>query len=87
MTINTVIHILTKIKKAKRGALFFCDNFISISNSDALRKALERLVKAGELVRVASGIYVRLEIDPVIGTVTPGIDAIAKAITCICYLR
>lgn len=80
MTINTEIQILTKIKKAKRGSLFFGDNFISIGNSDAVRKALERLVKAGELVRVASGIYVRPEIDPVIGSVTPGIDAIAKAI-------
>jgi hypothetical protein len=37
-------------------------------------------VKAGELIRIATGIYVRPEIDPVIGAVTPGIDEIAKAI-------
>ena len=37
-------------------------------------------MKYGELVRIATGIYVRPEIDPVIGQVTPGIDTIAKAI-------
>ena len=55
-------------------------NFISKGNSEAVRKALQRLVKYGELVRVATGIYVRPEIDPVIGPVTPNIETIAKAI-------
>ncbi|MDP1623219.1 MAG: DUF6088 family protein [Bacteroidales bacterium] len=72
--------ILIKIKKARRGTLFFGDDFISKGNSEAVRKALQRLVKSGELVRIATGIYVRPEIDPVIGQVTPGIEAIAKAI-------
>jgi hypothetical protein len=74
------IQILEKIKKARRGALFFNENFVTKGNNDAVRKALERLVKAGELKRIATGIYVRSEIDPVIGAVTPGIDEIAKAI-------
>ncbi len=80
MTYSTEIQILDKIKKARRGTLFFTDSFTAKGNTDAERKALERLVKAGELVRVATGIYVRPENDPVIGFVTPGIDAIAKAI-------
>lgn len=77
---NTEIQILRKIKKAKRGTLFFTESFVTIGNADTLRKALERLVKEGEIQRVAAGIYVRPEIDPVIGAVTPGIDDIAKAI-------
>ncbi|MCX6250601.1 MAG: DUF6088 family protein [Bacteroidetes bacterium] len=77
---NIVVQILTKIKKARRGTLFFSDDFISTGNSEAVRKALQRLVKYGELVRIATGIYVRPEIDPVIGPVTPGIETIAKAI-------
>jgi len=80
MANNTTDKILIKIKKSKRGSLFFIDDFISQGNSEAIRKALQRLVKYGELVRIATGIYVRPEIDPVIGQVTPGIDAIAKAI-------
>lgn len=72
--------ILKKIKKARRGSLFFSENFIVHSNADAVRKALERLVKADELQRVARGIYVRPEKDPVLGYITPAIEAIAKAI-------
>ncbi|MEI6143282.1 MAG: DUF6088 family protein [Mariniphaga sp.] len=77
---NIVIQILKKIKKARRGTLFFGDDFISTGNSEAVRKALQRLVKYGELVRIAPGIYVRPEIDPVIGPVTPAIATIATAI-------
>lgn len=80
MTYNIVIQILKKIKKARRGTLFFGEDFISKGNSEAVRKALQRLVKYGELVRISNGIYVRPEIDPVIGPITPGIENIAKAI-------
>jgi hypothetical protein len=74
------IKILDRIKKAGRGVLFFTDSFMAFGNAKAVSKALERLTKEGELLRVATGIYVRPEIDPVIGPVTPGIEAIAKAI-------
>jgi len=74
------IQLLKKIRKAKGGTLFFVDNFITIGNTKAVGKALERLVKAEKLQRVAKGIYVRPVQDPVIGNVTPGIEAIAKAI-------
>jgi len=77
---KTEIQILIKIKKAKRGTLFFIENFLSKNNSEAVRKALERLVKKGEIMRVAQGIYVRPASDPVIGQLTPTIEAIAKAI-------
>jgi len=74
------IQVFNKIKKARKGALFFSDSFLSKENFEGVRKALQRLVKKGELIRIATGIYVRPEIDPVIGAVTPGIDEIAKAI-------
>jgi hypothetical protein len=80
MPLSIEIQILNKIKKARRGSLFFVDNFITIGNTKATGKALERLVKSGELKRVAAGIYVRPEIDPIIGPVTPEIGAIVKAI-------
>lgn len=60
--------------------LFFVENFLTIGTAKAMAKALERLTKKGELVRVARGVYVRPEIDPVIGPITPGIEAIAEAI-------
>ena len=80
MTNSVVEQILKKIKKARRGTLFFGEDFISKGNSEAIRKALQRLVKYGELERIATGIYVRPEVDKVIGPVTPNIETIAKAI-------
>jgi predicted transcriptional regulator of viral defense system len=80
MILNIENQILNKIKKAKRGTLFFTENFIKIGSPDAIRKALERLVKNQALERVSAGMYVRPEIDPYIGKVPPNIEAIAQAI-------
>lgn len=74
------LQILMKIKKAKRGSLFFIEDFLRFGNSKAIAKALERLVKKGDISRVARGIYARLEKDPILGPVQPGAEAIAKAI-------
>ena len=73
-------HIITKIKKAKGGSLFFIEDFLRFGSSEAIRKALERLVKKGEISRVARGIYARLKTHDVFGEIQPSTDAIAKAI-------
>ena len=77
---NTEIQVLNRIKKAGRGVLFFTESFIAYGNTEAVKKALQRLTNAGKLERVATGIYVRPETDSIIGKITPGIEAIAKAI-------
>jgi len=78
---NTVENkVLTKIKKAKRGSLFFSDNFATFGNAETVRRTLNRLVESGEIDRVASGIFVRPQIDKIIGKITPKIEDIADAI-------
>ena len=72
--------ILTKIKKAKMGSLFFIDDFIAFGNSKTVAKALERLEKNGEISRVARGIYAILEQDSIIGELQPSAEKIAEAI-------
>jgi hypothetical protein len=72
--------IFRKIKKAKRGSLFFIDDFTDFGNTKAIGKALERLVKSGELHRVATGMYVRPVKDKIIGIVLPGIEDVVEAI-------
>lgn len=74
------IQILDKIKKAKGGSPFFGDSFAAFGNVKAVGKALERLVKSGELHRVATGIYVRPAENKIVGIVLPGIEEIAEAI-------
>jgi len=45
MSLKSDIQILAKIKKAKRGALFFIGDFANIGKPDTIRQALQRLVK------------------------------------------
>lgn len=80
MTESIELQILYKIKKARGGSLYFADSFTSVAGAKSVNKALERLVKSGELHRVASGIYVRPLKDKVLGIVFPGVDEIAIAI-------
>jgi hypothetical protein len=77
---STEIQIFNKIKKAKGGSLFFIDSFTTITNAKSVNKALERLVNAGNLQRLATGIYVCPIKDKLIGTILPSINEIANAI-------
>jgi len=80
MSKSIEIQVLEKIKRSPRGTLFFVDHFTNIANNKSTNKALERLVKSGEIERVAQGIYVRSVIDNYIGKVLPSIEQIATAI-------
>lgn len=73
--------IIVKIKKAKKGSLFFVDDFLSFGTAKTVGKALERMVEAGEISRVARGIYARLENHPLVGELTPSTEKIAQAIS------
>ena len=80
MKISNEKQVLKKIKQNTKGKIFFVDSFPSVANAKAVNKALERLVKSGELERAATGIYVRPVSDSVIGKVLPTVEEIAKAI-------
>lgn len=80
MNKRTDIQILTKMKKARRGSLFFVEDFLRFGSYKTISKTLERLVEKGEISRVARGIYARLEKDPILGPVKPGAESIARAI-------
>ena len=80
MILTVENQIFRKIVKAGRGVPFFAENFFSYGSPAAIRKALDRLVDAGKLNRVARGIYMRQKISEVIGMITPGIDELAEAI-------
>jgi len=72
--------ILHKIKKARRGSLFFTEDFLTLGTAKAVSKSLERLAITNQLTRVARGIYARLQQDPILGEIKPDTESIAKAI-------
>ena len=74
--------IKRKVTSSKRGTLFFPDKFVHTASSDAVRSALVRLCKDGEIVRVAQGIYCYPKIDRKWGSgfIPPSIEDIANGI-------
>lgn len=69
-----------KIEQAPPGSIFFSDSFLELGSARAVAKTLERLTNKSKLQRLAPGIYIKPEMDPFIGPVSPGMDAIAHAI-------
>jgi hypothetical protein len=72
--------LFDRIKRSRRGTLYFTDDFLNIANAKTVAKALERLVQDGKLHRAAAGMYLRPVEDEILGTVLPGIEEIAEAI-------
>jgi hypothetical protein len=72
--------VFAEIKKSKQGTLFFIEQFDVIAENATIRKALQRLTESKQTVRVAQGIYVIPKQNPLIGTVLPNINDVAKAI-------
>ena len=81
MTESTENKVIERIKKAKRGSVFFTDDFLRFGSAKTISKSLERLAEKKEIIRVSRGIYTRPEINKTLGiTITPSIENIAKAI-------
>jgi hypothetical protein len=81
MSLSIENQVLIKIKKARRGSLFFIDDFVSFGTAKTVNKALERLVDRGEIIRVARGIYTRPQYSKILDSpITPTTHEIAKAI-------
>lgn len=74
--------IKRKVTSSKRGTLFFPDLFAHTASSDAVRSALVRLCKDGDIIRVAQGIYCYPKIDKKWGggVIPPSIEDIANGI-------
>lgn len=72
--------IETKILKSSRGELFFADDFSKYGSPENIRQVLSRLEKEDVLVRLAHGIYLKPKIDPLLGSIYPNIEEVAKEI-------
>lgn len=79
---NTSETIEATIRSFGRGKIFFADDFVGTGTPEAIRQALLRLSKAGEIIRVAQGIYCYPEIDTRLGlgVIKPSYEQIADAL-------
>ncbi len=72
--------IESRIKKAGRGTIIFPADFADTGSAEAVKKVLLRLEQQGFLVRLAFGIYLYPKQSKLLGTLTPTLEEIAKAI-------
>ena len=67
-----------KIKGFKRGKPFRSSNFLNLGSRAAVDQALWRLVKAGGITRIKSGIFVKPEKNAYVGEVLPGPEEVVR---------
>ncbi len=63
--------ILTLIESDRTGRTFSAGDFTTLGSAAAVRKALERLTKAGRLRRIRRGFYDRPRPHPLLGETAP----------------
>jgi hypothetical protein len=71
-------HITAQLAKKQPGDLVFPTDFRGDGTEVAIKQSLSRLTRAGKLTRLAHGIYFIPKTDPLLGTVYPSSEEVAK---------
>ena len=72
--------VLEYIKNKPKAKIYFSSDFVSLGNSESIRKSLSNLVKKEVLIRLTQGIYLYPKIDKELGVLYPSIDDVCRAI-------
>lgn len=73
--------LLKRIRGGGRGSVFMPNHFAGIAPRTAIDQALSRMAKSGSIRRIARGVYDYPITDPLLGELSPTIEAITKALT------
>ncbi len=80
MSESTETKILHRIIGKKKGWVFAPSHFLDLGNRAAIDQALSRLVRSGDIRRLARGLYKYPEKHPTLGDVPANVDRIADAL-------
>ena len=74
--------ILASLRAKGRGTIFFAQDMLQFGQRTSVLKALERMVEAGSILRIARGIFCFPKIERIIGlgVIFPTLDEIAQAV-------
>lgn len=78
MSIDDQVEV--KINKHKAGQILFSEDFQDLGNPGAVKVALHRLVKRGDLTRLARGIFAKPKYSELVGEILPSTEDVAIAI-------
>jgi hypothetical protein len=71
---------MRRARSTGRGGVFTPSDFLDVAARAAVDQALSRLVKSGELRRLARGLYDFPKIHPKLGPLSPAPDDVAQAL-------
>ena len=72
--------IMKRVRASGRGSVFTPSDFLDVATRGAVDQALSRLTKAGDLRRLARGLYDFPKIHPKFGALAPSPDNVARAL-------
>jgi Family of unknown function (DUF6088) len=72
--------LISRIYGHGRGSVFTPNHFLDLGGRDAVDKALSRLTTQGTIRRLARGLYEYPREHPELGTLSPNIEEVAKAL-------
>lgn len=77
---TTDSRLTSRIYGHGRGAVFTPNDFLDLGGRDAVDKALSRLTARGVIRRLARGLYEYPREHPELGTLSPDLERVAKAL-------
>lgn len=72
--------IMKRVRARGRGSVFTPSDFLTIAARPSVDQALSRLVKSGQLRRLARGLYDFPKLHPKLGALSPAPDEVAQAL-------
>ena len=72
--------VMKRVRASGRGSVFTPSDFLSVATRSSVDQALSRLVKGGQLRRLARGLYDFPKLHPKLGPLSPAPDDIAHAL-------
>ncbi|WP_234844680.1 DUF6088 family protein [Sinorhizobium medicae] len=72
--------VMKRVRASGRGSVFTPSDFLSVAVRSSVDQALSRLVKGGQLRRLARGLYDYPKLHPKLGALSPAPDDVAQAL-------
>ncbi|XEU26548.1 DUF6088 family protein [Tistrella mobilis] len=72
--------IMKRVRARGRGSVFTPSDFLTVAARPSVDQALSRLVKSGQLRRLARGLYDFPKLHPKLGALSPAPDEVAQAL-------
>ena len=81
-TVNASVpdRVMKRVRASGRGSVFTPSDFLTVAASSSVDQALSRLVKGGQLRRLARGLYDFPKLHPKLGALSPAPDDVAHAL-------